>query len=225
MESRDTKMDRHCDNEAEEAEGEEDVEERNNHSGNNDDDYEDGDVEVEDEFMLQGDDDDGDEGANGKWRERMYYDRDCSNNISRSLRVVPLEDVQISPGRDGYAYFFTSMAEGPMLSSMALQQILVLLHVIHSFIPEECILETDLLKPFFDKAGGLEKLMEYIPITEDEWKQAKNQKKQIARMCLNDIPRYYFASCCLISVHPRDRIGVQVVLSKVPLVVAWTPSD
>ena len=80
------------------------------------------------------------------WMERMYKDRDCSSNISKNLRVVPIEDVQICAGRDGYAYFFTSLAEGPMLSSMALQQILILLHVIHSFIPEECILDTDLLK-------------------------------------------------------------------------------
>jgi hypothetical protein len=28
------------------------------------------------------------------WMEKMYYDRDCSNNISKSLRVVPMEDVQ-----------------------------------------------------------------------------------------------------------------------------------
>lgn len=29
------------------------------------------------------------------WKDKMYYDRDCSNNISRSLRVVPIEDVQV----------------------------------------------------------------------------------------------------------------------------------
>ena len=61
--------------------------------------------------------------------------------------------MQITSGRDGYVYFFTSMAEGPMLSPVAMQQILVLLHVIHSYIPEDCILETDLLKPTFDKNG------------------------------------------------------------------------
>ena len=95
------------------------------------------------------------------------------------------------PGRDGYAYFFTSMAEGPMLSSMAMQQILVLLHVIHSFIPEECILETDFLKPVFDKSNGLEKLMESVPISEEEWQHLCNRKRQIARMQLRDIPRKF----------------------------------
>lgn len=156
----------------------------------------------------------------GSWLEKMYFERDCSNNISKSLRVVPLEDVQVFfinqtwhvfinqtwhaslsfvhflqvvSGRDGYSYFFTSMAEGPMLSSMAMQQILVLLHVIHSFIPEECILETDVLKPSFDKAGGLEKLLETLPISEEEWQHIKNRKRQIARMPLSDIPRQDFS--------------------------------
>ena len=100
---------------------------------------------------------------------------------------------QVKPGRDGYVYCFTSMAEGPMLSSMAMQQILVLLHVIHSFIPEECILETDLLKPTFTdsaKGGdsGLEKLLELIPLSEDEWKQEKQKRLQTSRMRVCDIP-------------------------------------
>jgi hypothetical protein len=167
---------------------------------------------VDDDFV--GGDEEDEDGENqadfdAAWLEKMYYDRDCSNNISKSLRVVPLEDVQVMtkhcignvqqrtdyykkqvvPGRDGYAYFFTSMAEGPMLSSMAMQQILVLLHVIHSFIPEDCILETDTLKPFFDKAGGLEKLVEWIEMSEEEWMYMQNRKKQIARMPLSDIPR------------------------------------
>ena len=103
---------------------------------------------------------------------------------------------QVVPGRDGYAYFFTSMAEGPMLSSMAMQQILVLLHVIHSFIPEECILETDVLKPVFDKSNGLEKLMESVPISEDEWQHLRNRKRQIARMQLRDIPRKLLLFSC-----------------------------
>ena len=155
--------------------------------------YEDDDEEEEGNHAAADDDDNDDfnnDPSENEWREKMYYDRDCSNNISRSLRVESIQDLQLVPGRDGYAYFFTSLAEGPMLSPMALQQILVLLHVIHSFIPEECILETDLLKPTFDKNGGLEKLVEHIPISDDEWRQLKNRKKQISKMLLCDIPRY-----------------------------------
>lgn len=95
---------------------------------------------------------------------------------------------QVVPGRDGYCYFFTSLAEGPMLSSMAMQQILVLLHVIHSYIPEECLLETDLLKPSFDKQGCLVKLMEKIPIPDDKWEAEQNKRRRMCRMTLDDIP-------------------------------------
>jgi hypothetical protein len=50
---------------------------------------------------------------------------------------------------------------------MALKQILVLLHVVHLFIPEECIIETEFLKPTFDKQGGLEKLRKKVQMTEE----------------------------------------------------------
>jgi hypothetical protein len=66
---------------------------------------------------------------------RMYRDQTCINNISKSLRVITMKDAQILDGRDGYCYFFTSLAEGPMLSTMAMTQIHVLLSIIHSYIP------------------------------------------------------------------------------------------
>lgn len=122
-----------------------------------------------------------------KRRKDMYHDPTCINNISRSLRVIPMKDAQVKPGRDGYCYFFTSMAEGPMLSSMALQQILVLLHVIHSYIPEECVLETDLLKPSFDKSGGLDKIMEKVHITDADWQREQAKRRQFAEVQLKDI--------------------------------------
>lgn len=66
-----------------------------------------------------------------EYRKRMYTDPICINNISRSLRVIPMKDAQVVAGRDGYCYFFTSMSDGPMLSSMAMQQIQVLLQKTH----------------------------------------------------------------------------------------------
>lgn len=29
------------------------------------------------------------------WRKKMYYDSNCSNNISRSMRVIPMRDAQV----------------------------------------------------------------------------------------------------------------------------------
>ncbi len=76
-----------------------------------------------------------------------------------------------------------------MLSSMAHQQILVLLHIIHSFIPEECILETDLLKPTFDKSGGLEKLLELVPLSKEEWQQELSRQARCSALAISEIPR------------------------------------
>lgn len=75
-----------------------------------------------------------------------------------------------------------------MLSLMAMQQILVLLHVIHSYIPEECLLETDLLKPTFDKSSCLDKLMEKIPISDAKWAAEQISRRRMAGMTLKDIP-------------------------------------
>lgn len=92
------------------------------------------------------------------------------------------------PGRDGYAYFFNSVAEGPMMSTMTLKHILVLLHVINSFIPEECILETEYLKPSFNDQGGLEKLVEKIPLSDEEWDQARAQHNSMRNLAVCDVP-------------------------------------
>jgi hypothetical protein len=96
--------------------------------------------------------------------------------------------VQTQPGYDGYVYCFTSSVEGPSLSQMALKQILVLLHVVHSFIPEECIIETEFLKPTFDKQGGLEKLRKKVPMTEEDARQAEILRQNISSVPVSDMP-------------------------------------
>ncbi len=59
---------------------------------------------------ISDDDDDDDEDAfdmgaeSQAWKEKMYYDRDCSNNISKSMRVVPIEDVQVCLFYDAFYY-------------------------------------------------------------------------------------------------------------------------
>ena len=66
---------------------------------------------------------------------------------------------QIENGRDGYVYAFTMEADGPTLSVRVLKCIFMMMHVIRSFIPETCVLETKRLKPIFDKNNGVEKIV------------------------------------------------------------------
>ncbi len=75
------------------------------------------------------------------------------------------------------------------MTSMTLKQILVLLHIIHSFVPEDCILETEFLKPTFNsKQGGLDKLVEQIPMSPDERQQCHNLQSQVASLPICDMP-------------------------------------
>ena len=107
--------------------------------------------------------------------------------------------MQAVPGQTGYTYYFNSLAEGPMMTTIALKQILVLLHIIHSFVPEECILETEFLKPTFNsKQGGLDKLVELTPIRPDEWMQSENQQREASALPICDLPLDIgFNSSCL----------------------------
>lgn len=75
-----------------------------------------------------------------------------------------------------------------MMTNMTLKQILVLLHVIHSFIPEECILETEFLKPTFNKQGGLEKLVEQIPVSAEELDQVAKDQQFLASLPVFEVP-------------------------------------
>lgn len=95
---------------------------------------------------------------------------------------------QVVAGRDGYAYYFTSMAEGPVTTTMTLKQILVLLHIIHSFIPRECILETDSLKPTFNKQGGLEKLVEQVAVAEEDCVEASRNQQSMSSLPVCEAP-------------------------------------
>ena len=142
--------------------------------------------------------------SEAQMRRQLYYDPDCCNNLSRSMRIVNLPDVQVDPNTDGYVYCFTSVADGPMLSQMAMKQILVLLHVIFSYVPEECILETEYLKPTFDtkesdggsggsgsaggSSAGLEKLQKKVSMTADESVRADELRRKLASMPLCDMP-------------------------------------
>jgi hypothetical protein len=133
-------------------------------------------------------------------RAQLHDDPDCCNNLSRSLRVVKTDDVRIDPNEDGYTYWFVSPADGPVLSRMALQQILVLLHIVHSFIPEKCVIETEYLKPTFDKGSssssfsesggmaGLEKLERKIPMTEDEAREYEEIRQKLNAMPVSEMP-------------------------------------
>jgi hypothetical protein len=112
--------------------------------------------------------------------DSVYNDTRNSNNMSRSLKVVDSGKImhmsdQVPPlraifwatwpnntyfGQDGYTYCFLSEAEGPMLSSMAKKQILMLLHVINAPVHRKHVVETKELKPHFCQSDKtLEKLI------------------------------------------------------------------
>ena len=64
----------------------------------------------------------------------------------------------------------------------------VLLHVLHSFIPKECVAETDLLKPLLDKKGsGLDKIMEKVEMTDAEWQRELGKRRQFSEKELRKI--------------------------------------
>jgi hypothetical protein len=119
---------------------------------------------------------------------QILQDPDCCHNMSKSLRIVPGLDVQVDPRYDGYVYFFTSEMEGAALPQDTLKQVLVLLHVIHSFIPEECILETEYLKPTFDKQGGLEKLQRRVELTEEEARREEELRHKLSSLPISEMP-------------------------------------
>lgn len=144
---------------------------------------------------LGGEDDEREAGEDDAsiMRKQMYYDPDCNNNVARSMRIVSMEDVKIDPNVDGYVYCFTSVADGPVLSQMALKQILVLLHIIFSYVPEECIVETEYLKPTFDRSipnggGGLEKLQKKVPMSMEDLANAQEVRQKLSSMPLCDMP-------------------------------------
>jgi hypothetical protein len=120
--------------------------------------------------------------------KQMLQDPDCCHNMSKSLRIVPGIDVQVDPRYDGYVYFFTAEMEGAALPQDTLKQVLVLLHVIHSFIPEECILETEYLKPIFDKQGGLEKLQKRVELTEEEARKEEELRQKLSSLPISEMP-------------------------------------
>ena len=114
----------------------------------------------------------------------VYNDTRNSNNMSRAFKVLESIKVEHTADHDGYTYCFLSEAEvfildlpvifamhltplsiqGPMLSSMAKKQILMLLHVTNWPIHQKHIVETKILKPHFcpvDKT--LEKLILSVP--------------------------------------------------------------
>lgn len=95
------------------------------------------DVEVRDNLDAHDDmrDEDDDE---EDLRDRSYN----INNVSKSLKVVNLSDIQRLRKIDGNLFCFLSELQGPMISSMALQQILCIQTIINSAVKTEHIVET-----------------------------------------------------------------------------------
>jgi hypothetical protein len=104
-----------------------------------------------------------------KSAEELYKHKKNGFGMEKSFKMVNIEDIGELGPNDGMPYFFVSEAEGPMLSSMALKQILVLMHMIHSPISGDHVVETVCLKPTVNADNILEKLVELVDVGENPY--------------------------------------------------------
>ena len=120
--------------------------------------------------------------------ERRYTHPRNVNNLSRSFKIVNIEDVMNIFGNDGYIYTFLSRADGPMLSPMAVNHIMMIQNVINSNIYSDHVFATENLEPIFNSSDKtLHKLMETIevrdhPYTEDPHTYVDELSKRMDRM-------------------------------------------
>jgi hypothetical protein len=91
-----------------------------------------------------------------------------SNNASRTFKWTPIESVQENTTRDGYTYAFMSLAEGPMLSTKAKEQIMVLNYILETPPSRRRVLNTDSLVATFDSDNQFETLTERIRLEHNE---------------------------------------------------------
>ncbi len=122
-----------------------------------------------------------------RMEEEIQKDPQCSNRWSRSLVMNDIRDIQVDPNVDGYVYAFTSVANGPVVTKEAYQQILCLLTVIHSFVPRECILQTEYLRPTF-KDDGLLTLHKKVELSEEEIQMEMENRRKTSKMLLSERP-------------------------------------
>jgi hypothetical protein len=71
-----------------------------------------------------------------------------------------------------------------MLQRELYMQLLLLLHVLNSFI----ILQTEYLKPFFHSHGGLEKLIQEVKLPEPIARQARELRDEPAKLLISQMP-------------------------------------
>jgi hypothetical protein len=85
-----------------------------------------------------------------------------SNNNSRTFKWTPIESVQENTTSDGYTYVFISIAEGPMLSTKAKEQIMVLNYLLETPPDRRRVLNTDSLIASFNSENQFEMLTQRI---------------------------------------------------------------
>jgi hypothetical protein len=107
--------------------------------------------------------------------------------MQKSWKMVDLKTIETLEQGDGMPYFFLSEAEGPMLSSMATKQILVLLHMLHSPISGDHVMETMLLKPTVNAENNLEKLVEIVNVGDNPYKVTGDYDEALQRK-VDDMP-------------------------------------
>jgi hypothetical protein len=111
--------------------------------------------------------------------EELYKNRNNGCGMQKSWKMVNLEDIEQMGINDGMPYFFLSEAEGPMLSGMALKQLLVLLHMIHSSISGDHVVETLTLKPTINADNILEKLVEVKDVGDNPYNFTGDYEKAL----------------------------------------------
>lgn len=71
---------------------------------------------------------------------------------------------------------------------MCLKTILFLLHVIRAFIPEKCIVPTEMLRPTFDQQKGLDKLMLRTPVSENDALELQEKMQHLSSLPISEVP-------------------------------------
>jgi hypothetical protein len=132
-----------------------------------------------------------------KRAEELYNDPKNGFGMQKSWKMVSLKKVEILKENDGMPFFFLSKADGPMLSVMATKQILVLLHMIHSPILAEHVIETEDMKPTINADGYLEKLVEKLEVGDNPYKFVGDYDEALARKIddMKDNEVYDFRGC------------------------------
>jgi hypothetical protein len=191
--------------EAAEGEDGDDGEDRDTERAVEGEDGDDGEDRETEEVVEGGDGDDeeqegeeGQEGPEGEERQEGeeeilknlvdYDDIKNSNNNSLGMKWVPVEKMVANTNIDGYTYCFCSRADGPVLSGIAMETIMVLQWLIKKAPHKKRMHNTASLCVTFNKDSVLERLVERTRVTDAENDDTAGSILDIDRMEIDQIP-------------------------------------